>query len=85
MASTDTLGSRIIRSSGEVFRQHHGKPVTFSVSGDVVYLDSANPNLCRGDTEVAANRMPLSGPDSIRDLRGPRYIYAILTDQRIAG
>lgn len=85
MTSTDVLWGRIIIYSGEVFRQQQGKPFTYSVSGDTIYMDTANQNLSRPHIEEAYSRMPLNGPDDIHDLDGPRYIYAILTDRRIAG
>jgi hypothetical protein len=85
MASIDALWNRIIACSGEVFHQPRGKSFTYSVSGDTVYLDTANQDLTRRQIAEAYNRMPLAGPDDLRDLKGPRYIYAILTDRRITG
>jgi hypothetical protein len=85
MASMDVLWNRIIACSGEVFHQQRGNAFTYSVSGDTVYLDTANQDLSRRQITEAYNRMPLAGPDDIRDLSGPRYIYGILTDRRIAG
>jgi hypothetical protein len=85
MAPIDVLWNRIVRCSGEVFRQQRGQAFTYSVSGDTVYIDTANQNLSRHQIAEASNRMPLTGPDDLSDLNGPRYIYAILTDRRIAG
>ena len=85
MTSVDVLWSRIVACSGEVFRQVRGKSFTYSVSGDTVYLDTANRDLSRRQIAEASNRTPLAGPDDIRDLSGARYIYAILTDRRIVG
>ncbi len=85
MASIDPLWNRIIACSGEVFHQQRGNSFTYSVSGDTVYLDTANQDLSREQITEAYHRMPLTGPDDIRDLSGPKCIYAILTDRRIAG
>jgi hypothetical protein len=85
MAPIDVLWNRIIRCSGEVFRQQRGQAFTHSVSGDTVYLDTANQNLSRHQIAEASNRMPLTGPNDIGDLDGSRHIYAILTDRRISG
>ena len=85
MAPADVLWNRIIACSGEVFRQQRGKPFTYSVSGDTVYLDAANQDLSRRQIAEALSRMPLAGPDDLSDLSGSRYIYAILTDRRIVG
>jgi hypothetical protein len=85
MASMDVLWNRIIACSGEVFHQLRGKSFIYSVSGDTVYLDTTNQDLSRTQITEAYTRMPLAGPDDIRDLSGPTYIYATLTDRRIAG
>jgi hypothetical protein len=85
VALIDALWNRIISCSGEVFHQQRGNSFTYSVSGDTVYLDTANQDLSREQITAAYHRMPLTGPDDIRDLSGPKYIYAILTDRRIAG
>lgn len=85
MAPIDVLWSRIIRCSGEVFQQQRGKSFTYSVSGDIVYVDTADDDLSRRQIAEAFDRMPLTGPDDLRDLSGSRYIYAILTDRRIVG
>jgi hypothetical protein len=85
VALMDALWNRIIACSGEVFLQQRGKSFTYSVSGDTVYLDTANQDLSRSQITEAYNRMPLAGPDEIRDLNGSRYIFAIVTDRRIAG
>lgn len=81
----DALWTRIVAYSGEVFHQQRGKPFTYSVSGSTVYLDTSDQSLSRRDITMAFGRMPLTDPDQIRDLVGPRYIFAILTDRRIAG
>jgi hypothetical protein len=85
MAPPDVLWNRIIACSGEIFRQQQGKSFTYSVSGDTVYLDTANQDLSRRHIAEALGRMPLAGPDDLSDLSGSRYIYAIVTDRRIVG
>jgi hypothetical protein len=68
-----------------VFHQKHGKSFVYSVSGDTVYLDTIDQDLPRSHIAEAYARMPLADPGEIADLAGPSYIYAILTDWRIAG
>ncbi len=85
MAAIDVVWNRIVAYSGEMFHQKHGKSFTYSVSGDTVYLDTTDQDLSRRQIADALARMPLAGPDEISDLRSPNYIYAILTDWRIAG
>lgn len=85
MAAIDIVWHRIVDYSGEVFHQKHGKSFIYSVSGDTVYLDTVDQDLSRRDIAEALVRMPFSGPHEIADLGGASYIYAILTDWRIAG
>jgi hypothetical protein len=85
MAAIDIVWHRIVDYSGEVFHQKHGKSFVYSVSGDTVYLDTLDQDLSRSHIAEAFARMPLTGPHEIADLGGATYIYAILTDRRIAG
>jgi hypothetical protein len=85
MAAIDIVWHRIVDYSGEVFHQKHGKSFVYSVSGDTVYLDTIDQDLSRHQIAEAYARMPLTDPSEIGDLAGPSYIYAILTDWRIAG
>jgi hypothetical protein len=85
MAAIDIVWHRIVDYSGEVFHQKHGKSFVYSVSGDTVYLDTIDQDLPRSHIAEAYARMPLADPGEIADLAGPSYIYAILTDWRIAG
>ena len=83
MISIDIVWSRIATHKGETFHQKRGKPFTYRVEGGTVCLDTTNQAIARGQFKEALDRMPLSGPGQINDLRGPSYIYAILTDRRI--
>jgi hypothetical protein len=85
MNPMDVVWQRIIAYSGEVFRQHHGKPFTYSVSGNDVQLDTRDQAITREQIVRAFARMLLNNPNEISDLDGSNYIYAILTDTRIAG
>jgi hypothetical protein len=85
MTSMDVLWSRIVAYSGEVFHLLGGRSFTYSVSGDTVHVDTGNADLARMQIETALDRMPLTDPDDLNDLRDPAYIYAILNDRRIAG
>ena len=85
MAAIDIVWHRIVDYSGEVFHQKHGKSFIYSVSGNTVYLDTVDQDLPRSHIEAAFVRMPPTDPGEISDLAGASYIYAILTDWRIAG
>ena len=71
-APTDLLWNRIIARSGEMFREQRGKPFTYSVDGDSIYLDTTNQDLSRRQITEAYNRVPLVGPKDMRDPRAAR-------------
>ena len=51
---------------------------------NTVVPDRTNYPLSKANFEKAARVDPLDGPGQINDLvRGPAYVYAILTDKRI--
>jgi hypothetical protein len=49
----------------------------------MVVPDRTNHQLPRSHFRTAYERMPVEGPGELNDLRGPSYLYAILTDPRI--
>jgi hypothetical protein len=81
----DVLWSRIVAYWGEVFHLLGGRSFTYSVIGDTVHVDTGNADLARREIEMALDRMPLTDPDDLNNLRDPAYVYAILTERRIAG
>jgi hypothetical protein len=85
MAAIDVAWSRIVAHQGKTFHQKRGKPFTYRVSGGAVHPDTTNHSIMQSQFAKALDRMPLDGPGEINDLRGPSYIFAILTDPRING
>lgn len=82
--SFDVVWSRIQAHQGEVFHQVRGGEFSYSMSGQVVRPDRTNRLLPRSQFEKAFERFPVIGPGDLRNLQGPSYLYAILTDPRIA-
>lgn len=62
-----------------------GQPFTYTVIGSSVRPSTTNRMLPRSQFEAARKRLPVSGPGELSDLQGPSYLFAILTDSRIAG
>jgi hypothetical protein len=68
-----------------VFTQVRGGRFTYIVNGDTLTLSRTNQNLSKATFARALERCPLAGPGELQDLRGPSYLFAILTDPRISG
>ena len=83
MPNINTIWDRICSHEGEEFRQKMGQIFTYKIHGNVLVPSTTDQNLPKSQFEKALERMPLEGPGQINDLRGPSYLYAILTDDRI--
>lgn len=85
MESFNLIWQRIIACQGQQFKTVKGLPFTYKVKGHVVSVSRTKQNLPRSDFAKAYALMPLTGPGQINStVRGPAYIYAILTDSRIS-
>lgn len=84
MTDFDGVWERILHCEGEVFRQKTGRPFTYSIAGGCVVPATTNRQLARSQFEQAFRRFPLIGPGELQDLQGPSYLWAILTDPRVA-
>jgi hypothetical protein len=74
---------RIVAHSGETFHQKLGGSFTYRIEGNTLIPNRTNHRLARSQFEKALDRMPIDGPGQLHDLRGPSYLFAILTDARI--
>jgi hypothetical protein len=81
----DEIWKRICACEGESFYQKRGQPFSYRVIGSSLRPSTTNRMLPRSHFEKASKRLPVSGPGELNDLQGPSYLYAILTDPRIAG
>ncbi len=84
MPEFEPVWKRILAHEGETFRQVRGGEFTYTVAGQTLRLSRTNQNLSFSTLKQAYDRLPASGPGEFQDLRGPSYLYAILTDSRIA-
>lgn len=74
---------RIMALEGEEFTQKNGQPFRYAIRGNSLIPTTTNRQLPRSQFAKAFDRAPLDGPGQIRDLQGPSYLYAILTDTRV--
>jgi hypothetical protein len=80
----DQVWQRITSNAGAEFRQKTGKRFTYTATNSSVNPSTTNRALPRGDFATAYARAPLIGPGQLQDSQGPSYIWAILTDDRVA-
>jgi hypothetical protein len=83
MASFDTVWSRIQACAGQEFHTKTGIRFVYSVDGTTVIPEHTGYPIHMSQFQKAHALMPLKGPSEINRLvRGPAYVYAILTDRR---
>ena len=82
--SFEAIWANIEKHAGEEFKTKTGIPFTYHMDGTSVVPDHTNYPLAKGQFAKAADIKDLRGPGQINfSVRGPSYIYAILTDPRI--
>jgi hypothetical protein len=79
----ETGWSCIKAHEGERFRQIRGREFTYPIRGAALVLNTTNQNLPRAQFERACALVPLPGATPIQRLRGPSYLYAVLTVARV--
>lgn len=85
MDKFDAVWQRIEAHAGNEFRTKTGLPFTYEITGVSVVPDRTGYPLHISNFLTAFGLLPLRGPGEINSLvRGPAYVYAILTDPRIA-
>lgn len=81
----DAVWRRIVATQGEEFRLKGGDPFVYSIEGLSVVPDRTGYPISKSEFGKALELVPLGGPGQVRDLvRGPSYVYAILSDPRIS-
>ena len=82
--SFDEVWNNIIRCAGQEFHTKTGLPFTYTVVDGYVMPNRTNYLLARQQFQKAAEIPNITGPGQISDkVRGPSYVFAILTDPRI--
>ncbi len=85
MHDFEAVWRSIAAFQGQTFRLKRGQPFQYVVSGNNVVPTTTNRQLGRSQFARAFQRLPVQGPAELNDLQGPSYLFAILTDPRIAG
>lgn len=83
MSQIDVVWLRIEQSAGGSFHLSRGGDSTYRVASGQVRPDRTNQVIPRSQFEKALDRIPLTSTAQVQDLRGPSYIFAMLTDPRI--
>ena len=81
--SFDKIWGNIACCAGQEFRTKTGITFTYTVSGGFVIPDHTQYPLAKKQFQIAADVPNLTGPAQIHHVRGPSYVFAILTDPRI--
>lgn len=76
--------NRIVNHAGEEFSTKKNIPFSYKIVNDCVVPDRTDYPLSKSNFQKAEKFELLEGPGQIRNLvRGPSYVFAILTDKRI--
>lgn len=83
----DKIWSEIRSLEGERFYTVTNQPFTYEFHEDYIIINKpSSPKIYKGNFEKAVKIMPLQSVSHIKNLvRGPSYVYALLTDKRIVG
>ena len=82
MRDFEEVWKRIVENASRESRQYRRKPFTYTIKANSVYLSASNQVLGRKEFEKALERQPRKVSD-LQDLRGPSYLFAVATDDRI--
>jgi len=75
---------KITEHQGQLFYTKKGLPFKYSVKGNSLKTTRTEFNLSKKDFETVWQKMPIKRLTDIQNIvRGPSYIYAILTDARV--
>jgi hypothetical protein len=86
VASFESMWERVKACEGQEFRTKRDIPFTYRVDGTTVTPDRTGYPIHISQFRKAFDLMPLQGPGEINRLvRGPAYVYAILSDRRTCG
>jgi hypothetical protein len=85
-AGFDDVWDRIRSNRGEVFRTVRGLDFSYKLLGPWVVIDRTDYRITKNNFQKAYEMLPVVAPESFGDEVTAKYfVYAILTDPRIAG
>ena len=84
MENFEVVWAKIVHHKGEQFFTKTNIPFTYRIEGNSVVPDRTDYPIAKSQFQKAMQLMPLPGPGVINNIvRGPAYVYAILTDDRM--
>jgi hypothetical protein len=79
----EILWAKIQQHQGETFYTVRKKELVYEVVGDMLYHNLTSAGIPRSDFVKAASLNPKNTAALHSKVRGPSYVYAIITDPRI--
>ena len=80
----NVIWDRILKHQGEVFHTITNKPFIYTVAGNSVITNRTNYPINKSQFIKAYEMGEIHGPGQISKIvRGPAYVFAVLTDSRI--
>lgn len=88
MTHNEIIWQRICSAAGQDFATVRGVRFRYKIEGNAIVPYGSTRTtrypLHRSQVDVALSVWPVSGPAGLHMVRGPSYLYAILSDPRIA-
>jgi len=82
----EDIWKRIKAHSGQTFYTKNKLPFTYKVEGNLIYPSRTPYRITKNDFKRAYEFGHLEGPGEInRMVRGPAYVWGILSDKKIFG
>ena len=79
----DTIWEKICQHAGETFYTKTKLPLIYEIRGETLYHNRTAVGIPRSQFEKAAAMNPQGPADLHNAVRGPAYVFAILSDPRI--
>jgi hypothetical protein len=85
-ANFEEVWNRIRASKGEAFRTVRGLEFTYKLLGPWVVIDRTDYRITKSNFRKAFEMLPVDDPEGFGDEVTAKYfVYAVLTDPRVAG
>ena len=80
----DEIWQRIVACAGQEFYMVRGESFAYKIVNEAILPSRTRYRIARSEFEKAAALPNITGPGQISQMvRGPSYVFAILTDPRI--
>ena len=79
----DTIWEKICQHAGETFYTKTGLPLIYEIRGETLYHNRTATGIPRSQFEKAAAINPKTVSDLHSAVKGPAYVFAIITDKKM--